>query len=148
MKVILNADVKGQGKKGQIVNVSDGYARNFLFPKNLAKEATTDNLNAAKIKEAADVARLAREKAAAEDLAKTLSELVVEVRAKAGSNGRLFGSITATDISDALNKQHKIEIDRHKIVLEDNIKQFGTYEVKAKLYSEVSGKFRVKVCEA
>lgn len=148
MKVILNADVKGQGKKGQIVNVSDGYARNFLFPKNLAKEATADNLNAAKIKEAADIARLAREKAAAEDLAKTLSELVVEVRAKAGSNGRLFGSITATDISDALKKQHKIEIDRHKIVLEDNIKQFGTYEVKAKLYSEVSGKLRVKVCEA
>ncbi|MBE6913045.1 MAG: 50S ribosomal protein L9 [Oscillospiraceae bacterium] len=148
MKVILNADVKGQGKKGQIVNVSDGYARNFLFPKNLAKEATADNLNAAKIKEAADIARLAREKAAAEELAKTLSELVVEVRAKAGSNGRLFGSITATDISDALKKQHKIEIDRHKIVLEENIKQFGTYEVKAKLYSEVSGKFRVKVCEA
>ncbi len=148
MKVILNADVKGQGKKGQIVNVSDGYARNFLFPKNLAKEATADNLNAAKIKEAADIARLAREKAAAEDLAKKLSELVVEVRAKAGSNGRLFGSITATDISDALKKQHKIEIDRHKIVLEDNIKQFGTYEVKAKLYSEVSGKLRVKVCEA
>jgi len=148
MKVILNADVKGQGKKGQIVNVSDGYARNFLFPKNLAKEATADNLNAAKIKEAADIARLAREKAAAEELAKTLSELVVEVRAKAGSNGRLFGSITATDISDALKKQHKIEIDRHKIVLEENIKQFGTDDVKAKLYSEVSGKFRVKVCEA
>ena len=148
MKVILNADVKGQGKKGQIVNVSDGYARNFLFPKNLAKEATADNLNAAKIKEAADIARLAREKAAAEDLAKTLSELVVEVKAKAGSNGRLFGSITATDISEALKKQHKIEIDRHKIILEDNIKQFGTYEVKAKLYSEVSGKLRVKVCEA
>ena len=148
MKVILNADVKGQGKKGQIVNVSDGYARNFLFPKNLAKEATTDNLNAAKIKEAADVARLAREKAAAEDLAKTLSELVVEVRAKAGSNGRLFGSITASDISEALKKQHKIEIDRHKIVLDETIKQFGTYEVKAKLYSEVSGKLRVKVCEA
>ena len=137
MKVILNADVKGQGKKGQIVTVSDGYARNFLFPKNLAKEATADNLNAAKIKEAADAARIAREKAA-----------VAEITAKAGSNGRLFGSITTADIADALKKQHKIEIDRHKIVLDENIKQFGTYEVKVKLYAEVSGKLKVSVKEA
>lgn len=148
MKVILNADVKGQGKKGQIVTVSDGYARNFLFPKNLAKEATADNLNAAKIKEAADAARIAREKAAAEELAKKLGGLVAEITAKAGSNGRLFGSITTADIADALKKQHKIEIDRHKIVLDVNIKQFGTYEVKVKLYAEVSGKLKVSVKEA
>ncbi len=148
MKVILNADVKGKGKKGQIVTVSDGYARNFLFPKNLAKEATADNLNTAKLKEEAELARLAREKAAAQELAEELREKVVEITAKAGANGRLFGSITAADISDALKAQHKIEIDRHKIVLDENIKQFGTYEVKAKLYPEVSGKLRVMVKEA
>ena len=148
MKVILNADVKGQGKKGQIVTVSDGYARNFLFPKNLAKEATADNLNAAKIKEAADIARAAREKAAAEELAKKIEALVCEIPAKAGSGGRLFGSITTADISAALAKQHKIEIDKHKIEISETIKQFGTYEVKVKLYPQVSGKLRVKVCEA
>ena len=148
MKVILNADVKGQGKKGQIVTVSDGYARNFLFPKNLAKEATADNLNTAKLKEAAEVARIAKEKAAAQELAKKLESISVEVRAKAGSNGRLFGSITAADIAAELKKQYKIEIDRHKMTLDDNIKQFGTYEVKVKLYSEVSGKMRVVVKEA
>lgn len=148
MKVILNADVKGKGKKGQIVTVSDGYARNFLFPKNLAKEATADNLNTAKLKEEAELARLAREKAAAQALAEELREKVVEITAKAGANGRLFGSITAADISDALKAQYKIEIDRHKIMLDENIKQFGTYEVKAKLYPEVSGKLRVMVKEA
>ncbi len=148
MKVILNADVKGQGKKGQIINVSDGYARNFLFPKNLAKEATADNLNSAKIKADAEVARIAREKAAAEALGEKLKTMKIIVPAKAGSNGRLFGSITASDISEALKKQHKIEIDRHKLVLEENIKQFGTYEVKAKLYNEVSAKLYVTVKEA
>lgn len=148
MKVILNADVKGQGKKGQIVTVSDGYARNFLFPKNLAKEATADNLNAAKIKEAADVARMARDKAAAEELAKKIESKVCEIPAKAGSAGRLFGSITTADIATALSKQHGVEIDKHKIVVDESIKQFGTYEVKVKLYPQVAAKVRVAVKEA
>ncbi len=148
MKVILTADVKGQGKKGQIVTVSDGYARNFLFPKNLAKEATTDNLNTAKLKQEAEAARIAREKAAAQELAEKLKTMVVKVQAKAGSNGRLFGSITAADISAALKKQFNIEIDRHKMTIDESIKQFGTYEVKVKLYNEVSGVLRVSVCEA
>ena len=148
MKVILNADVKGQGKKGQIITVSDGYARNFLFPKNLAKEATADNLNAAKISEEANIARIAREKAAAEKLAGELANMKVEVKAKAGAGGRLFGSVTSADIAAALKAQHKIEIDKHKLVLSDNIKQFGTYEVKVKLYNEVSGKLSVMVKEA
>ena len=148
MKVILTADVKGQGKKGQIVTVSDGYARNFLFPKNLAKEATTDNLNTAKLKQEAEAARIAREKAAAQELAEKLKTMVVKVQAKAGSNGRLFGSITAADISAALKKQFNIEIDRHKMTIDESIKQFGTYEVKVKLYNEVSGILRVSVCEA
>ncbi len=148
MKVILNADVKGQGKKGQIINVSDGYARNFLFPKNLAKEATADNLNAAKIAEEANIARIAREKAAAEKLAGELANMKVEVKAKAGAGGRLFGSVTTADIAAALKAQYKIEIDKHKLVLSENIKQFGTYEVKVKLYNEVSGKLSVMVKEA
>ena len=148
MKVILNADVKGQGKKGQIINVSDGYARNFLFPKNLAKEATADNLNAARISEEANLARIAREKEAARELAKKLADIKVEVKAKAGAGGRLFGSVTAADIADALKAQHKIEIDRHKLVLSENIKQLGTYEVKVKLFSEVSGTLSVAVKEA
>ena len=148
MKVILNADVKGQGKKGQIINVSDGYARNFLFPKNLAKEATADNLNAARISEEANLARIAREKEAARELAKKLADIKVEVKARAGAGGRLFGSVTAADIADALKAQHKIEIDRHKLVLSENIKQFGTYEVKVKLFSEVSGTLSVAVKEA
>ncbi len=147
MKVILNADVKGQGKKGQIVNVSDGYARNFLFPKNLAKEATADNLNTARLREEANLARIEREKEEAKELSKKLSELKVEVKAKAGAGGRLFGSVTAGDIADALKTQHKIEIDRHKLVLSGNIKQFGTYEVKVKLYNEVSGTISVSVKE-
>ena len=148
MKVILNADVKGQGKKGQIINVSDGYARNFLFPKKLAKEATADNLNVAKLQEEANLAKIEREKEEARALAEKLKQIKVELPAKAGANGRLFGSITASDIAQALSKQHKIEIDRHKIVLSENIKQFGTYEVKVKLYNEISGKISVVVKEA
>ena len=101
-----------------------------------------------KIKEAADIARAAREKAAAEELAKKLETLICEIPAKAGSGGRLFGSITTSDISAALAKQHKIEIDKHKIEISETIKQFGTYEVKVKLYPQVSGKLRVKVREA
>ena len=148
MKVVLKQDVKGLGKKGELVNASDGYARNFLFPKNLAKEATTDNLNTAKLKQEAEAARIAREKAAAQELAEKLKTMVVKVQAKAGSNGRLFGSITAADISAALKKQFNIEIDRHKMTIDESIKQFGTYEVKVKLYNEVSGVLRVSVCEA
>ncbi len=148
MKVILNADVKGQGKKGQIVNVSDGYARNFLFPKNLAKEANADNLNVAKQQEAAEAARIKREREAALALAERLKALTAVISAKAGTNGRLFGSVTTADIAAALSKQHKIDIDKHKIVLDENIKQFGTYEVKVKLFTEISGKLKVTVKEA
>ena len=148
MKVILNADVKGQGKKGQIVNVSDGYARNFLFPKNLAKEASADNLNVAKQKQAAEEARIKRERDAALALAERLKSLVTVISAKAGSNGRLFGSVTSADIAEAVSAQHKIDIDKHKIVLDENIKQFGTYEVKVKLFTEISGKLIITVKEA
>ena len=147
MKVILQADVKGQGKKGQIINVSDGYARNFLFPKKLAIEASADNMNTANLKEAAENARIAREKEQARQVAKKLEECTVVVTAKAGNGGRLFGAVTAAEISDALKKQFDIEIDRHKITME-TIKQFGGYKLKVKLYNEVSGIINVMVKEA
>lgn len=148
MKVILQADVKGQGKKGQLINVSDGYARNFLFPKKLAVEASTDNLNVMKQKQAAEEARIAREKAAAKELAEKLKSCMVIISAKAGTGGRLFGSVTTSEVSDALKAQFNIEIDRHKIVMNENIKAFGTYELRVKLYNDISGTIFVTVKEA
>lgn len=148
MKVILNADVKGKGKKGQLVEVSDGYARNFLFPKNLAVEATNNNLN---LKNQADEAysrKIALEKEAANVVAKKLSEVTVVLTEKAGENGKLFGSVTTKDISTALKTQHGVEIDKHKIVLDDAIKNFGTFKAKAKLYVEITGEITVTVKEA
>ena len=111
MKVIFNADVKGQGKKGELKEVSDGYARNYLLPRKLASEATADNLNAFKLKEKAKAAQIAREKAEAEANAKKLSEITVTVRAKAGGAGQLFGAVTSQEISAALKEQHGIEIE-------------------------------------
>ena len=148
MKVILQKDVKGQGKKGQMVEVSDGYARNFLFPKKLAVEANADNMNVMKQKEAAEKARIAREKAEAEALAEKLKSCMVMISAKAGNGGRLFGSVTTSEVSENLKKQFGIEIDRHKIVMSENIKAFGTYELKVKLYNDVAGSIFVTVKEA
>ena len=147
MKVILQADVKGQGKKGQIVNVSDGYARNFLFPKKLAVEASADNLNVAKLKEQAELDRIAREKAEAGEVAKKLESCTVVVTAKAGNGGRLFGSVTSAEIAQELKKQFGIEVNKQKIVME-SIKQFGSYKLKVKLYNEVTGTINVAVKEA
>ena len=148
MKVILQADVKGKGKKGQLVNVSDGYARNFLFPKKLAVEANSSNLIEMKQRQAAEEARIARERAAAQEIAEKLKSCMVLISAKAGTGGRLFGSVTASEIADGLKAQFGIEIDRHKIILDENIKAFGTYELKAKLYNDVSGTVFVTVKEA
>ena len=148
MKVILQQDVKGQGKKGQLINVSDGYARNFLFPKKLAVAANADNINAAKQKQKAELARIAREKAEAQEIAEKLKSCMVLVSAKAGAAGRLFGSVTAEEIATALKEQFGMEIDRRKIVMDETIKQFGTYELKVKLYNDVSGTIFVTVKEA
>ena len=147
MKVIFNADVKGQGKKGELKEVSDGYARNYLLPRKLANEATADNLNAFKLKEKAKAAQIAREKAEAEENAKRLGEVTVTVRAKAGGAGKLFGAITSQEISDALKEQHVIEIEKNKIVQAEPIKTFGSFEVKAKLGYEISGTIHVLVIE-
>lgn len=147
MKVILLQDVKAQGKKGQIIEVSDGYARNFLFPKKLAAEATADVINSKKISDEAAKRRADLEKQAALELKAKLEKLPVTIKAKAGTGGRLFGSITAMEISEALHTQHQVDIEKSKLTIENPIKSFGTYEVKAKLYPEVSGKIQVNVVE-
>ena len=147
MKVILQQDVKGQGKKGQMVNVSDGYARNFLFPKKLAVEATADNVNTMKLQEKAKAAKLAEEKAQAQAIADRLKELTVRVVAKGGNGGRLFGAVTTKEVSDALKAQHSIEINKAKLVMDEPIKSFGGYELKAKLGHDVTGTVKVIVVE-
>lgn len=147
MKVILQQDVKGQGKKGQMVEVSDGYARNFLLPRKLAVEATAENVNTMKMQDKAKQARLAEEKAAAQAAAEQLKGVQVNIRAKAGQGGRLFGSITSREISDELKAQHGIDVNKSKIVLSEPIKSFGAFAVKCKLGSEVSGVINVLVIE-
>lgn len=147
MKVIFNVDVKGQAKKGELKEVSDGYARNYLLPRKLASEATADNINALKLKEKAKAAQIAREKAEAEENAKKLQGVTVNVRAKAGNGGKLFGAVTSQEICDALKEQHGISIEKNKIVQAEPIKTFGAYEVKAKLGYEVSGTIHVLVIE-
>ena len=148
MKVIFSVDVKGQGKKGEMKEVSEGYGRNYLLPRKLAVEATADNLNTMRMKEKAKAAALAAEKAKATENAKALESLVVKIPAKAGSNGRLFGSITTKEISDNLKKQFNIDIDSKKIVLSDPIKSFGSFDVKCKFGHEISGTIHVLVVEA
>ena len=147
MKVIFSTDVRGQGKKGEMKEVSDGYARNYLLPRKLASEATADALNALKLKEKAKAAQMAKEKALAEENAKRLSGVVVQISARAGQGGRLFGAVTSQEIADALREQHGIELEKNKIVQAEPIKQFGSFEVKAKLGYEVSGTINVLVTE-
>ena len=148
MKVLLLADVKGQGKKDQIVEVSDGYARNFLFPKKLAVAADNKVMSEAKSKEEAKQFKLKEEKAAAKALAEKLATLTVKIVASSGADGRLYGSVTSKDIAEALAKQYKIEIDKRKLVLSENIKSYGTYEIEVKVYPEISAKMKVCVAQA
>ena len=147
MKVIFNVDVKGQAKKGELKEVSDGYARNYLLPRKLAFEATADTLNALKLKEKAKAAQLARDRAKAEEYAKKLGAVQVIVRAKAGGAGKLFGAVTNEAISKALKEQFDMDIEKNKIVQDAPIKSFGSYTVKAKLGFEVSGSINVLVVE-
>lgn len=147
MKVILLQDVKGKGKKDQIIDVSDGYARNFLFPKKLAAEADAKAIGDAKNKEAAAARKIELEKAAAHELAEKLQGVLVKIQSKAGADGRLYGSITSSDIADALKAQSGIEIDRRKISLDKPIRSHGKYELDVKLYAGISGKLNVIVTE-
>ena len=147
MKVILQQDVRGKGKKGQMVEVAEGYARNYLLPRKLALPATADAINTMKMQEKAKKAEEARLKAEAEATAEKLKGCQVRMTARAGSNGKLFGSITTQEISDALKEQYGVEIPRQKLVLQDPIKTFGNFEVKAKLGFEISGTVYVAVYE-
>ena len=147
MKVILQQDVKGQGKKGQLIEASEGYARNYLLPRKLAIAATADAINTMNLKEKARRAEEARQKEAAMAAAEQLKALLVKIPAKAGAGGRLFGAVTTKEISDALKAQHNVDIPKQKLVLDDPIKAFGTYQVKARLGFEISGTVNVLVCE-
>ncbi|MGN0710198.1 MAG: 50S ribosomal protein L9 [Anaerovoracaceae bacterium] len=145
MVVILLKDVKGSGKAGDVVKVNDGYARNMLIPKGLAKEATEGNVRSLEKQKAIAAEKRAAEKAAAQQLAEKLKELTVNIETKGGEGGRLFGSITSKDISEALKKQHNIDIDKKKFVMENPIKTTGDFKVEVKLYTEVPGVVNVKV---
>ena len=148
MKVILQQDVKGKGKKGQLVEVSEGYGRNYLLPRKLAILATADNMNQMKQAEEARKHREAVERAEAEANTKKFEEIIVHMTAKGGTSGRIFGSVTSKEIAAQLKKEHGIEINKQKIVLDEAIKTFGTFELKVKLYPEVVGKLKVQVTEA
>ncbi|MBR4058195.1 MAG: 50S ribosomal protein L9 [Oscillospiraceae bacterium] len=148
MKVIFKTDVRGQGKKGEMKEVSDGYARNYLLPKGLAEAATQDNLNAMRLRDAAKKKQMEKEKALAQENAKKLESIVVKIPAKAGDKGRLFGSVTSKEISEALKAQHGIEIEKNKIVQAEPIKSFGSFEVKCKFGYEISGVIHLLIVEA
>lgn len=148
MKVIFTQDVKGKAKKGEMKEVSDGYARNFLIPRGMATAATVDNLNTLKLQEKAKKAQMEAEKAEAAAISKKLTEIQVIVKAKAGNGGKLFGAVTSQEISTALKEQHGIEIEKNKIVQAEPIKSYGSYTVKAKLGYEISGDISVLVVEA
>ena len=147
MKVIFQQDVKGQGKKGQMVEVSEGYARNFLLPRKMAIPATADAINTMNLKEKARKAEEARQKAEAEATAEKLKECQVKLTAKAGNGGRLFGAVTTKEISEGLKAQFGIDIPKQKLVLDEPIKAFGSYQIKAKLGFEVVGTVYVSVFE-
>ncbi|MBQ7921339.1 MAG: 50S ribosomal protein L9 [Clostridia bacterium] len=149
MKVVLLQDVKGQGKKDQIIEVSDGYARNFLLPKKLAAIADAAVMNDIKNKEAAKQRKIELEKQEARDMAAKLQSIVVKLKVQAGAagDGRIYGSVTTKDIAEALKAQHGIEIDKRKIVLDDPIKNYGTYTLDVKLYPEISGKINIVVSD-
>lgn len=145
MKVILKQDVKSLGKKESMVEVSDGYARNFLFPKGLAVEASASNVNVMNTKKEAEKSKKAKELANAKALAEKLKGITVVIKTKAGEHGKLFGSITSKDIADKLKSVHGIEIDKKKINMPDAVKSLGTFEVEIKVYPEVSAKLNVKI---
>lgn len=147
MQVILTKDVKGTGKKGQIVKVSDGYARNMLLPKGYAIEATDGNVKSLNREKAAEAQKKAEDKAAAQELAAKLEKSQITIKTKAGEGGKLFGSITSKDIADEAKKQLGITIDKKKIQLNNPIKSMGRFEVDIKLYTEVTGKLVVEVTE-
>ena len=147
MKVVLLADVKGSGKKGELVNVSDGYARNFLFPKKLAKEANAQALNELKNAEESKAFKIKQETEAAQASADKINGKSVSILAKAGQGGKLFGSVTAKEIAEAIKKQYGVDVDKRKIDTKGDMKAFGTYECEVKLYSGITATVKAVVTE-
>ena len=147
MKVILKADIKGVGKKDEVINASDGYARNFLFPKNLAVEANTENMSKLKAQKDSNQYKKDTEKEEAKKLAEKLIKIMTRIEVKAGENGKIFGGVSAKEIAETLEKQHKIKIDKKKIDLKETIKTLGIHTVDVKLFEGVYGKIKVDVVE-
>lgn len=147
MKVILLADVKGQGKKNDVIEVSDGYAKNFLIPRKLARSADAQSLNDIKVREEARLHRIETERREARELAERLKGILVKIPASCGADGRLYGSVTAKDVAERLQADFGIVIDKRKIAVSDPIKAYGKYELEARLYPEVTGTVYVLVCE-
>ena len=145
MKVILLDNIKGVGKKDEIINASDGYARNFLFPKKLAVEANNENMSKLKAKKQSEQYKKDVNKENAEKIAKKLDNITLSIKVKAGENGKIFGGVTSKEISEELKKQYKIDIDKKKIILNENIKNLGSFDISMKLFEGVTGKLKVKV---
>ena len=147
MKVILLENVKKKGKKGDVIQVPDGYAKNFLFPQKLAKEATSQSLTELNNEKSSDEHRKEMEKAKAEEIAKIINEKIIKITSKAGKNGKLFGSVTTKDISNKIKEEFAVDIDKHKIVLESDIKAFGTYKFTVKLHPGIAAQMAVMIVE-
>ena len=145
MKVILKADIKGVGKKDQIINASDGYARNFLFPKNLAVEANAENMSKLKAKQDSNAFKKSQEKEEAQKIAQKLSKIQLKIPVKAGENGKIFGGVSAKEIADVLKEEYKIEVDKKKIELKETIKTLGIRTVNIKLYEGVIGNLKIDI---
>ena len=145
MKVILKADIKGVGKKDQVINASDGYARNFLFPKNLAVEANNSNMSKLQAKNDANQFRKDQEKEAAKEIAKKIENIILKIQVKAGENGKIFGGVSSKEIAENLEKQYGIKVDKKKINIKETIKTLGTQTIEIKLFEGVTGKLKVQV---
>lgn len=145
MKVILKADIKGVGKKDEIINASDGYARNFLFPKNLAVEANAENMGKLKAKQDSNAFKKSQEKEEAMNIAEKLSKIILKIKVKAGGNGKIFGGVSTKEIAENLEKQYQIKVDKKKIVLDEAIKNLGMFDIEIKLFEGVVGKVKVNV---
>ena len=145
MKVILKADIKGVGKKDEVINASDGYARNFLFPKNLAVEANAENMSKLKAKQDSNAFKKSQEKEEAQKIADKLSKILMKVQVKAGENGKIFGGVSSKEIAENLEKQYNIKVDKKKIDLKETIKTLGMFTIEIKLYEGVIGKLKIDV---
>lgn len=145
MKVILKADIKGVGKKDQVINASDGYARNFLFPKNLAVEANAENMSKLKAKQDSNAFKKSQEKEEAQKIADKLSKILMKIQVKAGENGKIFGGVSSKEIAENLEKQYNIKVDKKKIDLKETIKTLGMFTIEVKLYEGVVGKLKIDV---